>query len=369
MTTATPPATLGMAVSPLTPAFPSFAIQNSFEPSFAFAKKMSNAEKGLAEKLISKRVALARELSAVDEMIRIYMEESGSAFPSLFASVEDSAHPLLSPCLPTSIRPSTPPSAYGSPVAGPAQAQEAPIPTLRLMRTAPSSDAVMDEAQVRRRIDRVVQAQPVEPVVPSVVPVKPRQILVQRRRGTVTILKWGAPPFGIESTIEGPAFVPNDFEVQTYSDGVSWLAQTKVDVRAEKSLHYRFVRADRPEAPGPWHTNASGAYRLACETLVVADAAVKRDVKSGGRLVIGVTYPPVQQQLLKVFPQEIAALRAKIQEIGPGAMSVLTRKTPRKRGAYAIDEGEGEEAAKRAKGGDESSGEEEVEEEHNSDRT
>ena len=145
-----------------------------------------------------------------------------------------------------------------------------------------------------------------------VVPVKPEAISVVKRKGTVMVLKWGGPPLAIERTIRGVAFVPDGFEVETISDRMTWIGQTRVLRNAV--LQYRFHLKSDPSKAGGWHKNASRAYRDAFAQIGnVPKDQLDHLKSSNGRLIIGVTYGNLQDRIRKFFGEEIVELERKIQ--------------------------------------------------------
>ncbi len=217
---------------------------------------------------------------------------------------------------------------------------------------------------IRKLVDHAILTQPLTGAVADMREQHPPlEISVAPRRGMITVLQWGSPPFAIESMVDGSAFIPHGFRARTWSNGVWWVAETKVEIgdawgHVNKILSYRFVREGREDTPGPWEGTASAAYHGATK-LLLSGPEVKNPAqlaRANGKLIIGVMYKAVQSLVGNIFHHELAVLKAHIERTaGPDALNMFVRKsTVKRQGAVSSS------ASKKIKGSEGGGGEVEV---------
>lgn len=110
------------------------------------------------------------------------------------------------------------------------------------------------------------------------------------------VLDWGHAPFVYDEKVK-PAFIPDGFKIETKSDGLIWIGTTRV-VRGE--VEYMFSLKNRQVSSG-WHKNPSAAYREANE--LAENPKYKKS--ANGALIVGVTYPNVQSEIIKRFHDDL----------------------------------------------------------------
>ncbi len=201
-------------------------------------------------------------------------------------------------------------------------------------------------ANTKSLVDRAILTQSLYPGFIPKAPDEPQELMIAKRRRVISVCQWGAPPFAMESSVEGAAFIPNGFRAKTRSDNIVWIAETKVEVgpaaiaaaaaatAANKVLpgilFYRFTREDKPENPGPWETTASAAYHQAC-SLLLEKHEIKnptRMSRTNGKLIIGAMYKSVQAFICQLFHDQISTLKAHITKTaGPDAFDMYVIKT------------------------------------------
>jgi len=115
------------------------------------------------------------------------------------------------------------------------------------------------------------------------------KITVVKGKGSVQVLDWGRGPFGVEKTKRGNAFIPNGFKIRCKSDSQYWIGETHVN--KELQPHYQFTLEKDPSIKSGWFPTSTAAYNEA-NRLAKNE---KFNKGSNGRLIIGLTYPVLQQ--------------------------------------------------------------------------
>lgn len=138
----------------------------------------------------------------------------------------------------------------------------------------------------------------------------PKLLQVQAQKGNILVYKWGAPPFAVECTIRGIAFIPNGFEAEIISDRCFWVVQTRVLVQdGNVWCEYRFRRRENLDIWGPWSKRPSGAY-VDAVNLFLPERAMAPNLKSAnGRRLVGLTYYAVQENIQDLFAEFIQPLQ------------------------------------------------------------
>jgi len=120
------------------------------------------------------------------------------------------------------------------------------------------------------------------------------EITVQKKKKSVVVLDWGNAPFGVESNLRGKVYIPSGFKVETVAARKVWVGTTRV---ADGMTQYRFHLKDDPKKCSDWKKSSSGAFRQVNER--VKNVHFKRG--TNGALIMGVTYPPLQTEILNRF--------------------------------------------------------------------
>lgn len=127
------------------------------------------------------------------------------------------------------------------------------------------------------------------------------KITAVKGKSSVFVLAWGNAPFAKELTKRGAAIVPNGFKVEVKSDSKIWVAETRV----ERSLpYYRFSLKDDPAMMSDWRDNPTAAYKEASERC----GNEKFSKGSNGRLIIGITYENLQNEIQTRFSEQLKRL-------------------------------------------------------------
>lgn len=124
-------------------------------------------------------------------------------------------------------------------------------------------------------------------------------VVVEGRRKNVRLLDLGTIPLGLEKNwnSDGYSFIPNGLRTQTVLHQIIWTGVTKVE---GGNVEYRFFKEGDLELQGEWKNTPHKA---------LLNVLVKKQIKEGkepnekaliklginGRLVLGVTYPPIQK--------------------------------------------------------------------------
>jgi hypothetical protein len=124
------------------------------------------------------------------------------------------------------------------------------------------------------------------------------KVTVEKKKKSVVVLDWGHAPFAVQEKQGRRVYIPDGFTVETFCFNKSWIGQTSVrgDV-----LQYQFFLKSEPHKSSGWQKSASAA-------LAVANERIKnRFYKPGsnGALVIGVTYPNLQDEITRRFGSKL----------------------------------------------------------------
>jgi len=147
---------------------------------------------------------------------------------------------------------------------------------------------------------------------------KKMELRIKEGRKLGQVLEWGELPCTQESRRQGRGFyfVPNGFVVKTFSHGYEWVGQTRVTFtnnvpRAE----YRFHLFGYENVCSNWHPNPTRAYREVNERI----GNPKFRKNANGALIIGVSYPNVQIEIISRLPldvnEQVAGLQVNEQEL------------------------------------------------------
>jgi hypothetical protein len=141
------------------------------------------------------------------------------------------------------------------------------------------------------------------------------EVTVQKKKKAVLVLNWGSAPFGIEeSSCRGKAYIPTNFEVETVAARRVWIARTRVN---DGMVQYQFEPKGEPNKSSGWKKSPSGAF---CEVNgIVHNKYYKQG--SNGALIIGVTYPSLQEEILARFGKE---LRSAVEEPSSEMMTTVS---------------------------------------------
>lgn len=143
---------------------------------------------------------------------------------------------------------------------------------------------------------------------PSLVVINQEEITICKNRASAHIIHWGSLPLGIDKNAHrGISYVPNGFTIETFSDSKWWIGQTMVTDDGE--INYRFYlkgEKDPDKIGGDWCNNASRAYRNAYSKLIdVSIQTLEKLKKANGNLIIGITYPAIQERIHQLFTPAI----------------------------------------------------------------
>jgi hypothetical protein len=129
---------------------------------------------------------------------------------------------------------------------------------------------------------------------------KMMKITVVKGRKEVQVNSWGSLPLA-KATVEGRVvYIPNGFEVETFSHKKYWLARTRVT--ASGQAEYQFVYRDYPrDGTSDWKPSPTAAYREANQRL----SNLRYTEGSNGAIIIGVTYPNLQEIICNRFADAI----------------------------------------------------------------
>lgn len=137
-----------------------------------------------------------------------------------------------------------------------------------------------------------------------------RRVTVSEKKGCVYVQDLGHEPFAFVRTVRGEAVrrihpqkssanhlqvVPNGFRVAVFSDNRMWLGETMVKVESDgrNDVSYRFSSLETPCMIGMWAATPTVAYTS-------INQSVGNLLPNGGNgaLIIGVTYPNLQKEIL-----------------------------------------------------------------------
>jgi hypothetical protein len=120
------------------------------------------------------------------------------------------------------------------------------------------------------------------------------KITVEKKKKSVIVVDWGHAPFAIQEKQGRRVYIPDGFTVESFCFNRLWIGQTSVRGDA---IQYQFFLKNEPHKTSGWQKSASAA-------LAVANDRIKnRFYKPGsnGALVIGVTYPNLQEEITRRF--------------------------------------------------------------------
>lgn len=155
------------------------------------------------------------------------------------------------------------------------------------------------------------------------------KITVANKKGCVFLQRLGQAPFAIVDTKRGLAVVPDGFCVSTFSDKEWWIAETKVEqVDGVNTAFYRFTSQRQP-VQSDWKDTPTEAYKEVNDSL-------KTGFRGGGngQLIIGCTYPSLQQRIFVQHP-EAAKL---VDRTDSNNMAAVDRRRRRVRPRRATDD-------------------------------
>lgn len=125
------------------------------------------------------------------------------------------------------------------------------------------------------------------------------KITVASKKGCVFLKSLGRAPFAVMETKRGPAVVPDGFRVSTYSDKEWWFAETSVkEVDGVNTVFYQFTSQRNTAIKSDWKDTPTEAYKEVNDRL-------NTGFKGGGngQLIIGCSYPSLQERILERFPE------------------------------------------------------------------
>jgi len=125
------------------------------------------------------------------------------------------------------------------------------------------------------------------------------KVTAVKGKAAVYVINWGRAPFATERTKRGVAYIPDGFMVEAKSDSQIWIAETRVNDKGV--AEYRFSLKENTDIKSEWRGNPTAAYK----EVNVRSGNSKFATGSNGRLIIGVTYENLQNEIFKRFTEEL----------------------------------------------------------------
>lgn len=145
------------------------------------------------------------------------------------------------------------------------------------------------------------------------------KMMVMKRKGNVTVKYWGSAPIGVVKQCKTKvlSYVPNGFQMETFADKHEWVGRTKVSDAG--LVEYCFWLKSDPQIKSLWFPNPTRAYIDVFTQLTDVTEEHKQKVVSSanGRLIIGVMYESLQQEIKKRFPVDTAIHRKRRSSVSP----------------------------------------------------
>ena len=124
-----------------------------------------------------------------------------------------------------------------------------------------------------------------------------RKITTKERRRTLNMVTLGSAPFASVNCRGGKrAWIPNGLKGICYSDGLYWIVETRV---RDGIAQFKCTCQDDESKTSEWEKNPSKAYKIANKS----NPNYTRG--SNGRLVFGVTYEAIQEEILTLYKDEL----------------------------------------------------------------
>lgn len=120
-----------------------------------------------------------------------------------------------------------------------------------------------------------------------------------RSKHSVYIQSLGGPPFAQIRTKRGYVIVSHGYTVIAFGNGRYWLGEVKVEPDPPIA-YYRFTdclsrTAENEGEERKWYLNATYAYK--------ANLDQEHNFVVSGHFLLGMMYPPVQDRLMKLYPE------------------------------------------------------------------
>jgi hypothetical protein len=168
------------------------------------------------------------------------------------------------------------------------------------------------------------------------------KVTVACKKGCVFLQDVGSAPFALVETKRGSAIVTHGYRAVAYSDGEYWIGETRIvqddtsnDWKKNKVL-YRFTSQRDKNIASEWRTTPTEAYKECNDRLHTGFKGA-----GNGQLIIGVTYPTLQQKIASKFPevQEIVNSSTSARDQRKRSRNALPRApvTPRRKRIYSED--------------------------------
>jgi hypothetical protein len=124
------------------------------------------------------------------------------------------------------------------------------------------------------------------------------KITVEKKKKSVIVVDWGHAPFAVQEKQGRRVYIPDGFTVESFCFNRLWIGQTSV--RGD-TIQYQFFLKSEPCKTSGWQKSASAALAVANDRLK------NRFYKPGsnGALVIGVTYPNLQEEIVRRFGSQL----------------------------------------------------------------
>jgi len=120
------------------------------------------------------------------------------------------------------------------------------------------------------------------------------KITVEKKKKSVVVVDFGHAPFAVIEKHNRKVYIPDGFTVETFCFTRMWIGQTSV---RDNVVQYQFFLKSEPHKTSGWQKSASAALALANERVKNKHFTPG----SNGALVIGVTYPNLQDEIIKRF--------------------------------------------------------------------